>query len=237
MHPTLALMNDLASRWDIAGDRRSVFLSCYALMTENMLQAVDDGVFHDGIWVERLVRRFAEYYFAGVQAYERDHAATPAAWRAAHDATKRTETMTLQHLFLGINAHINYDLALTLVDLLEKDWPTLPQPEKRRRYEDYCRVNDVIGETIDAVQKQVVERFTPSLVIVDTLFLHGDEWLLSRLVAHWREEVWVNAESLLALPASGEKRANVVGLIEAMALERADAILLRDGVKGLRKLL
>ena len=235
--PIILRMQERIDAWERNNDRRAIFLTCYKMMTENMFAAVDAEEFNDGVWVRNLLHRFAEYYFAGLNAYEQNSPDTPAAWRVAHDEAKNDKVMTLQHLFLGINAHINYDLALTLVDVLENDWPQLPQPLRRERYQDHCHVNDIIAATIDAVQDGVVERFTPSLDIVDKVFGRADEWALSRIVSRWREEVWVNAESLLNLSPALERKHAVVGLIQAMALERADAVLLKNGLKGLRKLL
>jgi len=57
----LAQMRDQCERWERAGDRRCVFLSCYATMTANMLAALEAGRFRDGDLFElgereRLVR-------------------------------------------------------------------------------------------------------------------------------------------------------------------------------------
>ncbi|MBI5647347.1 MAG: hypothetical protein HY962_10485 [Ignavibacteriae bacterium] len=233
--PLLVQMRDTIARWEAAQDRRAIFLSCYAMMTENMLAAIERDEFHDGPWVRRLLHRFAEYYFDALAEYEQSPETSPAPWRIAHDAAARHETMTLQNLFLGINAHINNDLALTLVDVLE-DWDVLPQQIRRTRHEDYTLVNHVIAETIDAVQQQVVERYTPSLHLVDTLLGHADEWALAHFVARWREQVWMNAESLLATPRHSEQRAGIEALFEAMSAERANAVLLTGGVKALKTL-
>ena len=108
-------------------------------------------------------------------AYERASPATPAVWRIAHDAAGRPQTMTLQNLFLGVNAHINYDLVLTVVELLAPEWADLSAAERRVRYADYTHVNAVIGRTIDVVQDEIVERATPALELVDRVLGRLDE--------------------------------------------------------------
>ena len=110
----------------------------------------------------------------------------------------RDELSVLQHLLLGVNAHINYDLALALRDLLAPEWAALSPGEVRQRYEDHLLVNQIIAETIDAVQDEVVERYVPAMDLVDKLLGPVDEWATARVISKWRDEVWENALALLA---------------------------------------
>jgi hypothetical protein len=186
-------MQDRIDGWDRAGDSRAVFLSCYALMTRNMLDALDAGEFVDDAWVAHLLDHFAGYYFDALDAYEAGEAGAPAVWRCAHDATRRANAPAISLLLLGVNAHINYDLVLAVADLLESEWPSLSDEARHARYEDFCRVNDTIGRTIDSVQDTILEKREPIMALVDTLFGRVDEWLVSRGITEWREEVWEHA--------------------------------------------
>jgi hypothetical protein len=92
-------------------------------------------------------------------------------------------------------------------------------------------VNDIIGRTIDAVQDEIIEEAQPSLRIVDFALGPFDEWMTSKLIAHWREEVWQNATGMLAIkePEAREQRRRQV---EAAAVQRAKAILFEEGSRG-----
>jgi hypothetical protein len=229
-------MQALIRRWEAAADRRSIFLSCYMLMTGNMLAAIDAGEFDDAGWVNILLHRFADYYFDALAAYEQDSPATPAVWRLAFDAARRPQTQVLQNLLLGVSAHINYDLVLTLVDMLEREWAGLSQDQRGRRYADHCHVNQVIGRTVDSVQDTIVERLAPALDIVDKLLGPLDEWMASRLITHWRDQVWQNAVLLMETPHQAE-RERLRYQVEAASLQRADAILLDGSPLVLKNLL
>lgn len=231
----LERMQTLVQKWEEASDRRSIFLSCYTLMTHNMLAAIDGGEFENPTWVNRLLHQFADYYFDALDAYERDSPATPAVWRPAHNAAGRSETLVLQNLLLGINAHINYDLVLTLVDMLEPEWTRLSAGEREQRYADYCYVNDIIGRTLDAVQDGVVERLVPAMDIVDKMLGPIDEWMVSRLLTLWRDEVWNQAVRLIETSKPPE-REELRQQIEAATLKRAEAILLKDIPTALKHL-
>ena len=118
-------------------------------------------------------------------------------------------------MLLGVNAHINYDLVFTLVDMLEPEWQGLSPEQRTHRYNDHCRVNNIIGRTIDAVQDQVLEPGMPLMDLVDKLLGPVDEFLISHLISNWREDVWQNAAELLG---TGSERNKLEGQIEAHAL-------------------
>ena len=213
-------MQDRIDGWERSGDPRAVFLSCYALMTQNMLDAVDAGEFADAAWVARLLHHFAGYYFDALDAYEAGEEGAPPVWRRAHDAARRSGTPAISLLLLGVNAHINYDLVLAVADLLDPEWQSLSDEERHARYEDFCRVNDTIGQTIDSVQDGILEKREPIMALVDTLLGPVDEWLVSRGITEWREEVWGHA--VRRVETTGEAQREVLRQeIEASAMRWA----------------
>lgn len=217
-------MQELATQWESAGDRRAEFLQCYTLMTANMLAGIEAGDFCDAAWVAGLLDHFAEYYFVALADYEEDSAGTPAPWRLAHDAARQDHALVVQNLLLGINAHVNYDLVLAVVDMLDADWSHLPMAQREVRYEDYTRVNHIIARTVDSVQNQIVERAAPVMKVLDAALGPADEWLASSLVSHWREHVWRRAVEMLDVEDMAE-RAALRRQVEAEASQRARAIL------------
>ncbi|MEJ2540921.1 MAG: DUF5995 family protein [Gemmatimonadota bacterium] len=215
-------------QWEDQGDRRAIFLSCYALMTDNMLAALHGGRFQDTAWVERLLHRFAGYYFDALDCYDCGEPPAPQVWRQVHEASRHRPLHVLQHLLLGMNAHINYDLVLTLDELLRPEWGSLDEADRRKRLADHRQVNAIIAETIDLVQDSVVERHDPALEIADLLLGPFDERILSLLVSRWREEVWEKAVELLKCPERGGRRRGIRSRLEADVLRRGE-LLLRFG--------
>jgi hypothetical protein len=217
-------MTTLIDQWEATHDRRAIFLGCYRLMTRNMLDAIEVGRFHDGVWVSHLLHRFADYYFAALDRFEQDEPNTPPVWKLAFDATRDENVMTLQHLLLGVNAHINHDLVFSLYDLLQAEWAAATPDQRAQRHADHELVNRIIGETVDAVQDQIVERYSPWTDLMDKLLGPVDEWFASRLISHWREDVWDNALRYLALSDDAARTA-FRQQIEHTALERGALML------------
>ncbi len=227
--PAVEKMLALIAAWEEAADQRSVFLRCYSMMTINMLEAIPGGQFQDAEWVNQLLHRFADYYFLALEAYEQAPRSAPLVWQMTHNSSREEGVSALQKMLLGVNAHINYDLVFTLVDVLEADWARLSEPNRSSRYADHCAVNRVIGQTIDAVQDQVLEPAMPWMEAVDSVLGRVDEWMISSLISGWRESVWNNAVRMLE--AQDEQRRSVVGLaVERSALRRARAIRAQNWV-------
>lgn len=228
MTPTIARMAAQVATWQAHDDRRAIFLDCYLRMTRQMSVALDAGEFADAAWVACLLDRFADYYFDALTTYEQG-GAPPAVWQVAHDAAHQPETLTLQNLLLGVNAHINYDLVLVVAELLQPEWPQSTAAQRLQRHADYTHVNAIIARTIDAVQDEIVVPGAPVLRIVDLLLGRLDEWATVQVITGWREEVWQQALTLLATSdpaASAELR----DAVEANTLRRAARMLGRDAL-------
>ena len=244
-------LETLTQVWTASGDRRAVFSECYLVMTRRVHEGVRTGAFHDGPWVTRLLDRFADYYFDAVAAHGRGNDATftvttvttvtattdgleatvaevpargcPEVWRGALDACSDPDCHPLQALMLGINAHINHDLALALVDVLD-DWDTLDEGHRLLRQEDHELVNTIIDETTDEVQREVVAQWSPLASALDLLLGPLDEWAFGTLAQSWRSQVWVDAMDLVRL--APEERSTAAERIGERASGVATVILL-----------
>jgi len=218
----------LATGWSASGDLRAVFADCYRVMTARLSEGVAAGEFDDGAWVALLRDRFAEYYFEALDGYGAPTGVTPCAqtWRVAFDACARPGCHPLEALLLGINAHINHDLALALADVLE-DWADLTPEQRASRRSDHEHVNDVIRAATDEVQRDVVATWSPATGRVDAALGRVDEWAFGTLVERWRTRVWDDAMALVAVPP--EARSTAVARLDDDARRLARIIALIPG--------
>lgn len=215
--PLLERMRGLIEAWETAADARAVFLGCYRLVTNNALGAVEQQEFRDPAWVARLLHRFADYYFVALEAYEHDPATAPQVWQATFAAAADPRLRPIQNLLLGVNAHINYDLVLTLAEVLRPEWGGLSTEQRAARYADHFHINAVIARTIDTVQDQVLGPAMPEMRLVDELLGRLDEQLVSALVRRWRATVWRNTLRILTAGNSDQER-HVLSRVEAETL-------------------
>ena len=213
-------MMETVKKFEANKDNRTIFLHCYSMMTANMLLAIEQNKFHDTQWVNQLLNRFADYYFKALSCYDCGEE-TPTVWKEVHKAAASKKLHVIQHLLLGVNSHINYDLVLTLYDMLSPEWADLSDEMRVKRYQDHCLVNLIIGETIDKVQDEVVEKYSPSMDVIDKLMGRLDEFLLLKLITAWRDKVWDHTQELLVLESEAERTKYILEL-EKKVLKKAD---------------
>ncbi len=91
--------------------------------------------------MERLAVTFAGYYLRARSG----EGPVPRCWRAADDVAADPDLVVVQHLLLGINAHVNHDLAQAVVDVA----PGACGLAVVRR--DFDAINDVLAATFDTV--------------------------------------------------------------------------------------
>ncbi|HEX2204722.1 MAG TPA: DUF5995 family protein [Longimicrobium sp.] len=198
-------------------DRRAVFASAYLAITLAVRQGADDGAFGDNDWVRRYDVAFANLYRIALLDFERGRfERVPRAWRFSFETSLSGDSLVLQDLLLGINAHINHDLALALFEV--------SVDPRDRRHADHTKVNEVLGAATDALQDRIARAYAPALRVLDQVAGRLDEELAGFSVRQAREASWVAALGLANARGEGE-RAGVRGRLDAGAAVVARLVL------------
>lgn len=178
-------------------DRRGYFAALYRRMTARVLVGIERGEFEDGPRMERLDVLFAQRYF---DAWDGWHRGGPVrqVWREALTPTDEPR-MILQYLLIGMNAHINFDLALSARDL---SLPGGLLPLQR----DFLKINDLLAEQLDGVQG-LIGRFSPLAHAIDIAGGHHDEVIAGFSMVRARRDAWANAVQLSNTPDGPARRA------------------------------
>ena len=142
---------------------------------------------------------FADYYFAAYDAYY-GGGYVPLAWDIAFTTAHERAVFATGNALLGINAHIQRDLPLTLYDLHGQGHPISA--------EDHTRSNDFL-EQVD-VSAEIAQRFDP------TFDDNADPPALFNLIVVWRALAFSNFV-LLRDAETPEDRAAVATKIEEHA--------------------
>ena len=93
------------------GDRIGYFAVLYKRVTAAVRDAINRGEFLDGPRMDRLDVVFGNRYLEALEAYQNGRPVT-AAWRVAFDACAQKELTILQHMYLGLSAHLLLDLGI-----------------------------------------------------------------------------------------------------------------------------
>lgn len=176
-----------------AADRSRIgfFASLYRQVTLRVRQRIGEGFFEDGPRMERLDTIFANRFLDAMSAYQSNGVPTQS-WKFAFEAARRTDLIILQHLLLGINAHINLDLGIAAAALCPGD--ALPSLKA-----DFERINQILAAMIDDV-KGVLEQFSPMIRMLDEIGGAAENVLVNFSMDAARDDAWQHAEVLAAQP-------------------------------------
>jgi hypothetical protein len=178
-------------------EQRREFLGTYLRTTLAVGRAVRDGVFEDGPWVEEWDVAFADLYLDALDA-DLSGGRVPRPWRLAFEA--RPGLQPLQHVLLGINAHINYDLPQALLAVISDADFADPAVLDRRR-SDHERIDGVLSARVAAEDDQLAARSARSLL--DRLLRPLNERASKRFLREARQKVWHNTTELQKARVAG----------------------------------
>lgn len=173
--------------------RLGYFAVLYRGVTARVRDRIVHGEFDDPQRMERLVAVFASRYLNALDAYWAG-GSPPHCWRVAFRCGDLRRPIVLQHLLLGMNAHINLDLAIAAAQVAPGD--QLPALER-----DFDRITDLLNQMIDDVQGRI-DRISPWLRVIDLVGGRTDEQLVGFAIGEARRIAWQAAQSLAAADAA-----------------------------------
>jgi hypothetical protein len=100
----------------------------------------------DAVWLDRLDVIFAGLYFKAVASFVSQSADAPNAWDALMEARFRGGIDRIQYALAGMNAHINHDLALALIETNRQS--NINPNHLSPQYTDYDAVNQLLNEVM-----------------------------------------------------------------------------------------
>ncbi|MCA9718625.1 MAG: hypothetical protein KC468_28410 [Myxococcales bacterium] len=182
--------------------KHGLFAALYLQVTRAVKHGIAADEFDDGARMERLDVLFANRYLAAYSAWEQGQP-MPHSWRVAFESTEEGRTCILQDLLLGMNAHINVDLALAAAETGGAELLALEG--------DFMRINKLLHSLVDRVQ-DVIDRDSPLMDLADRLCGRADELAGTFVMDRARDEAW--AQAVAIAPLVGNARAAHIALLD-----------------------
>jgi len=167
------------------------FNHLYLAVTTAIRDSVATTTFNDPAWIEQLDVIFANLYFNALALGADDVSAAPAAWQPLLAARSDPGLAKIQFALAGMNAHINRDLPVAIVQIYQATGgaPSRADPH----YADYETVNGIL----ETVETQVKQEFTTGILgAVDAVAGPLDDVLAMWSVRAARDAAWTHAEVL-----------------------------------------
>ncbi|WP_205650243.1 DUF5995 family protein [Actinoplanes solisilvae] len=176
-----------------AANRVSAFNELYLKITRRVDGALVTGV-NQPEFLELLDVEFAKRYFDALNLWNDDNEDTPDVWEVLFKRAADTRMSRLAAAMLGVNAHINHDLALALIGT----WNELgaPEPEDEVIHPDYLLVNEIFYQEIPPLRRGFSTAWQRDL---DEFVGPLDDWSQRMLVTVTRARAWDQARRLWLL--------------------------------------
>jgi hypothetical protein len=175
-------------------DPRRFFHATYLRTTEAVRAELDAGGFDDTAWVERWDVAFARFYLDALRA-DLLGAPLPGPWATAFAAGDGAAP-PLQHVLLGMNAHINYDLPQALLAVIS-DAEFDDAPLMARRAADHRHIDDVLAALADR-REALPDAPAARPTVTERLLAPANRLATKRFLTEARAKVWANARVLAA---------------------------------------
>lgn len=203
------------TEWSKENDSRMGYLAAlYRKVTIQIKKGIMEGHFEDGPRMERLDVIFANRYIHACYQYRTGQTPTQS-WVRAFNATECWWPIVLQHLLMGINAHINLDLGIAAAE-------TVPPDQLKNLKGDFNKINGVLASLVSGVQDELAEIW-PLLGILNRYLGNVQESIINFSMEKARDAAWSFAEELS--PLSGPSHGEAIAEKDAIFARFSDVIL------------
>lgn len=199
-------------------NRAGLFAYVYYRTTLQIKTAIEAGDFEDAQRMEEFDVVFANLYLKAYYDYKSNKPVSQA-WQMAFDADLKNLSV-LQHVLLGMNAHINLDLGISASHVMQgKNILDLET--------DFEKVNDILASIVQELQTRLA-RVSPLLFLLDWVGGNKDEKIINFSMAKARQYAWDLARDLWRL--SGDAQESKIRTADGFVSKLAQNIIKPPGV-------
>lgn len=187
----IAELGDVIERLLHERSRLGFFAALYRKVTVKVKEGIAAGRFDDGPRMERLDVTFANRYLDALERFRRGEAPTPC-WLVSFAAAATWPPIILQHLLLGMNAHINFDLGIAAAT-------TCPGDELPSLKHDFNEINVILAGLVGQVRAEV-DSLSPWINLLDNIAPRTGTAFVNFSLEKARAAAWRVAERLAPMP-------------------------------------
>ena len=171
------------------------FAYVYLETTKKVKNAIEDGRFEDPERMEKMDVTFANLYIKAFNDFQISNKISQT-WKFSFDA-KNEKLSLIQHILLGMNAHINMDLAIAAASVANgKGIIDLKG--------DFMVINEILAELTDIMQKGL-GKVSILMKLLDFFGFRSDEKIINFSIKKARDYAWLNAMELALMEDNARK--------------------------------
>ncbi|CAM1360504.1 conserved hypothetical protein [Tenacibaculum litoreum] len=190
------------------------FAALYQKVTIKVKEGIQNDYFDDNQRMEKLDIIFAKRYIEAYYNYQNNKPIT-SSWKKAFGIANKYWYVVLQHLLVGMNAHINLDLGIAAAEVSkEKDIQNL--------HSDFNKINDILSSLVNDVQNDLAKVY-PFLKKILIWTKDVDDFLVDFSMELARNGAWDFAVELANTPAIDFD--NTIHKRDIKITEKADLVI------------
>lgn len=170
-----------------SGSPLGYFAALYHMVTKQVKEDADQQQFVSNTMMRQFDVVFAARYLDAMDAWKNKKPLS-ASWTMAFKAAEKSTYLVLQHLLLGMNAHINLDLGIVAAEIAGAG--SMDTVKK-----DFNSINDILSALTYPVLNGLSE-VSPLLSLLGLHSGNSSSILIQFSIANARDGAWVFAEDL-----------------------------------------
>jgi len=168
-----------------------LFTTLYREVTVQIKNGIQTGLFQNPERMEKLDVIFANRYLMAYYQYKANEKCSEC-WEFSFIKGEEYWPIVVQHLLLGINAHINLDLGLACAQV------STPE-DIMDLHSDYNQINAILSHLVEGVEKCLIEIW-PTLTYILKLSGKIDNFFIDFSMKTARDGAWKYATEYILLP-------------------------------------
>jgi hypothetical protein len=213
IHHVISVLDEIISDSVKNKNPLGYFAALYRCVTVKVKEGIESNFFDDGPRMEKLDIIFAKRYIDAYYAWQKKEKITKS-WEKTFALSTNYWPVVLQHLLIGMNAHINLDLGIAAAEVSKNG--NINDLE-----DDFKKINKILSSLVNEVQNDLAEMW-PTLKKILQKTKKADDFLVDFSMEIARDGAWKFALIIANSPGNSigtiinsrdEKIAEMTGLI------------------------
>ncbi|MEM7185386.1 MAG: DUF5995 family protein [Bacteroidota bacterium] len=166
----------------VAGSNLAYFPTLYKKVTERIKKGIENKEFEDNPRMERLDVIFASRFIEAYQQFK-SGIRPIRSWEIAFEAAANRKFLIMQHLLLGINAHINLDLGIAVSETMGTSTPLDGIKN------DFDKINEILASMVNGAEEDI-GKVSPVFRLLEKLGKGKEDAIVTFSIDLARDGAW-----------------------------------------------
>ncbi|WP_433816152.1 DUF5995 family protein [Flavobacterium johnsoniae] len=191
INEVILLLDEIIEKSKIDQSNLGLFAILYREVTVRVKEGIQNGSFQNGDRMEKLDVIFANRYLKAYYEYQAKEKPSEC-WGFAFEQADKFWPIVLQHLLLGMNAHINLDLGIASAEISTVE-------DIKDLQADFDKINSILSNLVGGVEKCLI-KIWPTLTWILKFTGKIDTFFIDFSMETARNGAWKFANEFVAVP-------------------------------------